>query len=158
MLLLLGSGALLFGALAFQYVGGLEPCVLCVWQRYPHGVVVGLAALAVGYGVARKPGPVATFVGLSGIALLAGVGIAGFHFGVEQGWWEGLASCAGPSGPIGGGSLEETLKGAAKPTADCGIPAWSLFGISMTGYNFLFSAVLGIFAVIASVHLWGRRV
>ena len=157
MLLLLGSGALMTGALAFQYVGGLNPCVLCIWQRYPHGIVIGLAAIAVGYGVARKPGPVATFVGLSGVALLAGVGIAGFHFGVEQGWWEGLASCAAPSEPIGGGSLENTLKGAVKPPADCRIPGWSLFGLSMTGYNFLFSAALGVFAVVAATHLWRRR-
>lgn len=42
-----GSAALLLGALAFQRIGGLAPCELCLWQRYPHGVaiVVGILAL-----------------------------------------------------------------------------------------------------------------
>ena len=43
-----GSLALLLGAFAFQYIGGLAPCVLCLWQRWPHAaaVLIGLAALA----------------------------------------------------------------------------------------------------------------
>ena len=28
-----GSAALLLGALAFQYLGGLAPCQLCIWRR-----------------------------------------------------------------------------------------------------------------------------
>jgi disulfide bond formation protein DsbB len=31
----LGSAAVLGTALAFQHLGGLAPCVLCYWQRYP---------------------------------------------------------------------------------------------------------------------------
>ncbi|HHI70229.1 MAG TPA: disulfide bond formation protein B, partial [Rhodobacteraceae bacterium] len=33
-----GSLALLLGAFAFQYLGGMAPCKLCIWQRWPHGV------------------------------------------------------------------------------------------------------------------------
>ena len=34
------SALLLAGALLGQYVGGLEPCSLCVIQRYPHFAVI----------------------------------------------------------------------------------------------------------------------
>jgi disulfide bond formation protein DsbB len=37
------STGLLGGALLFQYVGGLAPCSLCIWQRWPHLAVMILA-------------------------------------------------------------------------------------------------------------------
>ena len=47
----LGSAALLGGAFAFQYIGGLAPCQLCLWQRWPHGaaILIGVLALATGW-------------------------------------------------------------------------------------------------------------
>ena len=85
-----GSAALLLGALAFQYIGGLAPCALCLWQRWPHLVAVIIGALALGL-----RGPVLPVLGA--LAVLGSAGIAGFHVGVEQGWWVGLASCSGGS-------------------------------------------------------------
>jgi disulfide bond formation protein DsbB len=47
----LGSVALLGGAFAFQYIGGLAPCQLCLWQRWPHAaaILIGIVALATGW-------------------------------------------------------------------------------------------------------------
>ena len=47
----LGSAALLGGAFAFQYIGGLAPCALCLWQRWPHAaaIMIGAIALATGW-------------------------------------------------------------------------------------------------------------
>ena len=39
-LALLVPTALLGGALGSQYWGGLYPCEMCYWQRYPHGVAM----------------------------------------------------------------------------------------------------------------------
>src|SRR5690606_38242336 len=78
----LGSLALLAGAFLFQFAGGLQPCPLCIWQRWPHAVagVLGLIALA----TPLRP------IALLGLATtLLGAGIAGYHTGVEQGWWQG---------------------------------------------------------------------
>ena len=97
-----GSLALLLGAFAFQFIGGLAPCQLCLWQRWPHAaaVLIGAVALAV-------PGRLLPVLGA--MAALATAGIAAFHTGVERGWWEGLATCTagsiaghgceGPAGP-----------------------------------------------------------
>ncbi|HEY4135989.1 MAG TPA: disulfide bond formation protein B, partial [Alphaproteobacteria bacterium] len=43
--LLVASIAILGAAFAFQFIGGLHPCVLCLWQRYPYGVIIGLAGI-----------------------------------------------------------------------------------------------------------------
>lgn len=146
--ILLVSAALLGGAFAFQYLGGLQPCVLCVWQRYPHGAVIVLALLAVLMARGSTAAAVPWLVTLAGLVLLAGAGIAGFHVGVEQGWWKGTEACSGTGV---GGSLAETLKGAASgPSARCDEVPWALFGVSMAGYNFLISAALAFFAFVAA--------
>ena len=42
--------ALLAGAYGSQYIGGLFPCEMCWWQRYPHFAAVAIAAIAFGVG------------------------------------------------------------------------------------------------------------
>jgi len=138
MLLLLGSGGLLLGALYFQYVMELPPCPLCLWQRYPHIAVVVLAAGALAAGPGARP----WILGAIGLALLAGAAIAVFHAGVEQKWWEGLAMCEGAGGdaPI---SIEDITKGLnRRPPPRCDQIPWSLFGLSMAAWNAIFSLAL----------------
>jgi len=143
------SVALMLGALAFQYLGGLYPCALCIWQRYPHGVVIALGVIALAHGLAGKSKPVPWLMILAALALLVGAGIAAFHVGVEQGWWKGLEACAA------GGKRPDTLKGAFEalkegPVASCSDIPWQLFGISMAGYNFLISLGAGLFGLLAA--------
>lgn len=127
-----GSAALLLGALAFQYLGGLHPCVLCIWQRWPHlaAVVLGAVALA-------SPGRV--WPALGAVAALTTAGIGGFHAGVELGWWQGLDTCTGPG--LAGISTQALLDPTANVPAPvrCDAVAWSLLGISMAGWNMLLS-------------------
>ena len=138
-----GSAALLLGALAFQHIGGLAPCTLCIWQRWPHlaAVVIGVLALAV-----RGPvGPV-----LGALAVLASAGIGGFHLGVEQGWWAGLASCS--AGSIAGISTADLLNPEVAVAAPvrCDQVAWSLAGLSMAGWNMVLSVGLAAVWLLAA--------
>jgi disulfide bond formation protein DsbB len=145
--LLIASAALLVGALGFQYIGGLAPCVLCMWQRYAHGVTIALAGAALA-AARRNPGrpQIAwALVAATGVALLAGAAIAAFHVGVEQHWWQGTAECGSSTG--GAGNIEELrARLLNQPIVRCDEIAWSLFGISMAGYNFIASLVLAKFA------------
>ncbi len=143
----LGSGALLLGALGFQFIGGLAPCELCLWQRYPHDAVVIVAAIAL---VVAPAGARPWLLALCGLILLVGVGIAGFHVGVEHKWWAGLPSCSGAV-DMTKLSPEQMRKMIEHPPARCDEIAWSLFGISMAGYNFLISLALGLFALWAAL-------
>lgn len=138
-----GSAALLAGALAFQYLGGLAPCALCLWQRWPHAAAVALGALSL-----MLPGRILPVIGM--LAALTTAGIGGFHVGVEQGWWEGLATCS--SGSISGVAVTDLLDPSADVAAPvrCDAVAWSLAGLSMAGWNMVLSLGLAVAWLLAA--------
>jgi disulfide bond formation protein DsbB len=145
LLLLLASAAALAAAFVAQYGFDLHPCVLCLYQRWPYGVAIALAVVALALPRYRR-----WLLTLIGLVLLVDAGIAGFHVGVEQLWWEGTAECTGA--PIGSAaSLEELRKQImAAPVVRCDQVAWSLFGISMAGWNLVACLVLAGFAFVAA--------
>lgn len=134
--------AMILGAYGFQYIGGFEPCKLCYWQRYAYYAAIPLAALSSVF-VAATRGMVAARLPLilTGLALLAGMGIAGYHAGVEYHWWPGPETCSGP--PVTGDIFfQEIGPGLIR----CDETPWSLFGVSMAGYNFVISGLLALAA------------
>lgn len=139
--------AMLAGALFFQYAMGLPPCALCIWQRWAYAPPLALGLLALFWPGARRP-----LVLLAGIAFLGGAGIAGFHAGVEKGWWEGLASCTGAA--TSATTLEDLRAQlmAAAPVRCDEVP-WSFAGVSMAGWNMLAQTAFAAFAFLAA----GRR-
>jgi len=125
------SLAVLLGAFGFQYIGGLAPCHLCLLERYPHGIAFGLGVL-----VFFLPNRWLYLAG--GLLLLYGTGLAFYHVGVEQHWWVGPTSCTsqGISGLSTAQLMDQIL---AAPLVRCDDIPWSLFGISMAGWNGLIS-------------------
>ena len=154
--ILIASVAVLGAAFAFQYLGGLEPCVLCIYQRYPYGATIGLSAAAVALGMGGRRGAAPWLVGLCGAAFAAGAAIAAFHVGVEQHWWQGTEAC-GVIGPVPT-TIEELRRQIMKaPVVRCDEIPWSLFGVSMAGYNALGSAVLAGTSFHAAAGLFRAR-
>ena len=152
--ILVAAAATLGGAFLFQYAGGFAPCVLCIDERYPYGVAIALALLAFALGDGRARGAV---LALAALAFLVDAGIGGFHVGVERHWWEGTAACTGSVVAGGVHSLEalrEQIMNA--PVARCDRIPWSLFGISLAGYNVLIALALAAFALDAARHCWSR--
>ncbi|WP_371038495.1 disulfide bond formation protein B [Rhodosalinus sp. FB01] len=130
-----GSAALLAAAFAFQYLGGLAPCELCLWQRWPHA-----AAVAIGAAALARPGALLPLLG--GGAALATGGIGLYHTGVERGWWEGPAACAG-GGDLARVSVDElTAQIMAAPLVRCDEVAWQVLGLSMASWNALAALAL----------------
>ncbi|WP_158963950.1 disulfide bond formation protein B [Chachezhania sediminis] len=129
-----GSAALLLGALGFQYIGGLPPCHLCVWQRWPH-----LAALVIGLIAAMVPGRLLPLLGAAATLTTAGVGL--YHTGVERGWWEGPTTCT--SGSIEGMSSTDLMAQIMNaPIVQCDVVAWQFLGLSMASWNTVAALVL----------------
>jgi disulfide bond formation protein DsbB len=141
MLALLTPAALLGGAYVSQYGFGLYPCQMCWWQRYPHFVALALAVLS----FVR---PSRALVGLGGLAIGVSGAIGAFHAGVEYGWWEGLTACTTNADLTHGNPLDAIMNA---PIVRCDVAPWSLFGISLAGWNFLFSgaSALAIFALLS---------
>ncbi len=123
--------ALLAGAYLSQYGFGLHPCEMCWWQRYAHFAALALALLAFALPKQR------TFVALAAIAIAASAAIGGFHAGVEYGWWQGFTTCTAPASGSGGGDPLKAILQA--PLVRCDVAPWSLAGVSLAGWNFLFS-------------------
>ncbi|ATE63564.1 disulfide bond formation protein B [Rhizorhabdus dicambivorans] len=140
--------ALMAGALGSQYIGHLFPCEMCHWQRWPHYAAIALAAIA--FLVPERPlGRI--LVGLAIAAILASGAIGIFHAGVEYHFWPGITRCAAPPSSRDGADILAQIM--ATPMIQCDVPQWTLFGISLAGFNALFS-ILGAFGIIA---VWRRK-
>lgn len=138
------SGAVLLTAFLFEHVGGLAPCELCWYQRYAYFAVLAMALPALIF--CRRSGVMPPLLASAALVLLIGAGIAGYQVGVELSWFE--SSCATP---ITGTTIEELRASLlAAPVVRCDEVAWSMWGISMAGWNALLSLALGVAALYAA--------
>ncbi len=123
--------ALMAGALGSQYIGGLSPCEMCWWQRYPHytAIVLALIAFFAPAGLVRR----LLIAGAAGGVLTSGL-IGAYHAGVEYHWWLGPTQCTGNGGFH---SMEDLLH--QTKLVMCDQPQWTLLGISLAGFNAIIS-------------------
>lgn len=136
------AAAALAAALISQYGFGLQPCVLCVWQRWPYlaAILLGVAAVA----VRRSPIARTGLTALAVAAILISGGIGAFHVGVEQGWWQGLAGCGSVSATDDLATLRAQIMNA--PIVRCDEVTFSVLGISMAGWNVLYALAVALVA------------
>jgi disulfide bond formation protein DsbB len=126
----------ILGAWGFQYIGGLDPCAMCFWQRYPHWAAAGFGLLM----LAMKKRLFALLAALSAFTTAA---IGAYHSGVERKWWDGPASCTGRGlSSDGTGNLLDFS--AAKPVVLCDEIPWEMFGITMANLNAIGSFVVAL--------------
>ena len=138
-----GSAALLLGALGFQALG-YAPCDLCILQRWPHLAAVLIAAAAWLTGGGRG------LAWLGALAAATAFGLAGYHSGVEWGWWPGPSSCTGAA-DIAGLSVRDLMaRIEAAPVVRCDEVQWRLLGLSMAAWNALISAGLTVLWLLAA--------
>lgn len=148
-LFLFGMSLLTLGIVyTAEYGFNMLPCPLCLHQRKPYFVVAFLAFGAF-FAASRSPRLAWALIAACLLAFIANMGISGFHFGVEQGWWKGLEACGDASLPSGS-SLDELQRYLSqRPIVDCRVAGGKFLGLSMTGYNFLLSAFLASVTALA---------
>jgi disulfide bond formation protein DsbB len=146
-LLLVASVAVVGGALLFQYVGGLEPCELCLYQRWPYYAAIVATGVALLTGGERAMEGV---IALCALLFAASTVLAFYHVGVEHHLFAGPTAC---TGSVTGATSVEALKAQllARQPVNCDEPAWRLFGISLAGWNLVASALITAFCVGALV-------
>jgi disulfide bond formation protein DsbB len=139
----------LAGAWFFQLVLDIRPCPLCLEQRYAWYLAFPLGAL-LAFSAARGAPRAVLVAGLAllALALLANAWLAGYHAGVEWGFWPGPTECSGPVLDLGkAGSLLENLDKVK--VIRCDEVQWRFLGLSLAGYNVLLSLAA------AALALWG---
>ena len=143
--------ALLGGALGSQYLGGLYPCEMCYWQRWPHGVAILLAALA--FTAPAASARSRTLVLLAALAIAVSGAIGVYHAGVEAKIFQGFTQCTALAK---GGTTEELLRQITHaPLIRCDEVQFHFLGISMAGWNAILS--LGGAALILLFTLRAKR-
>ena len=128
------SMAVIFGAYSFEYIGGLFPCKLCYWQRYPHFLIILIFTLFYFF-------PMRSLIFVGMLSMLASTILALYHVGVERKYWPGPNSCTNSS--IEGLTTDQLLEQImSAPLVRCDEIAWELIGISMAGWNAFISFCL----------------
>jgi disulfide bond formation protein DsbB len=146
---LAASVAVLGTVLLSQYWGGLAPCELCLAQRWPWAAAIAISLISILF--ANRPA-------LPWVALLLtmvfaiGCGLAFYHVGVEKHWFAGPEACTGTTTAA---DTVEALKAhiLGQMPVRCDEPAWSLWGISLAGWNLLASIVMAGGCLTAFVQL-----
>jgi disulfide bond formation protein DsbB len=140
------AAAALGGAWYFQLALDLQPCPLCLEQRYAYYAAIPLAALVAV--AAWREAPVSLLLaGLAVLALLAlgNAGLGTYHAGVEWKFWPGPSDCSGPVLDLSkAGSLLDQLDKVK--VVRCDEVQWRFLGLSLAGYNVLVSLALAALA------------
>src|SRR5437763_5764763 len=150
---LVASASVLGAALLSQYWGGLAPCELCVLQRWPWMAAISISLIALLVG-SRPALPWVALV--LAVVFAISVVLAFYHVGVEQRWFAGPTACTASSG---GAMTLEQMKQQILGTAPvlCDRPAWTLFGVSLAGWNLLASLIMTGCCVAALLYGARRR-
>ena len=157
LLVLIVATATIAAAWFFQLVLGIQPCPLCLEQRYAYYAIIPLSLL-VAIGAAKRAPQSLLLAGLVVIALaaLSNSAFGVYHAGVEWKLWQGPTDCVGPIGNLGrAGNLWERLD--TVKVVRCDEVQWRFLGLSLAGYNALISALMAAIAAWGVVRATSRR-
>ncbi len=139
------SVAVLGGALLFEHVGGLAPCPMCLWQRWPWWIAAAITLPVLLLPPVRRvlgPGLPALFA----LIFAGSFALAAYHAAVEQHWVAGPASCSAPV--TAARTLADFQRMVVdRPVVRCDEVPWALFGVSLAGFNAIFSAILAALSI-----------
>jgi len=144
------SAAALLGALIAQYGFGLQPCELCLAQRYPYALIMAFSVAA----FLPVPKRIRFALGLlCGLLFIADAGIAFYHTGVELHWFSGPTACTS-SGAVGQTLEQMRAEIANAALVSCDQPMVHFLGLSMAAWNAIYAITFTIvtFATAIKIH------
>jgi disulfide bond formation protein DsbB len=145
--------ALIGFALFLQHGRGLEPCPMCILQRYAFvgiGVVALVAALHDPWTVGRR------IYGLLALLAIAGGGVAIRHVYLEH-YPPQIFDCGADLGyMLESFTLSDMLPMIFRGTGDCTKVPWRFLGLSIAEWSLIWFAIL-LAAALAAIFLRARR-
>ena len=132
--------ALLAFGLYLQHAVGLEPCPMCIVQRY----LFILVALAAGIGAALPAAATRWVGGLMALLSFAGAGVA-----ARQSWLQWfppeIATCGRDLfGMIESFPLKRVIPMVFRGSGDCSAVDWTFLGLSIANWSFLNFVLVGV--------------
>jgi disulfide bond formation protein DsbB len=126
-----------------EYAFGYKPCILCLYERIPYAMIIGLSLISI---FIPKINKITILLFL--VTLFASTALSFYHIGVEQGFFNAPTAC----------SVEQTNKALTieqlreeiykgKPTS-CKEVTLKFLGLSMASWNLILSLILFIFSII----------
>ena len=148
------AGMLAFGILYLQNVVGLEPCPMCIVQRYALIIVGVFAALA-----AFSKGPAGWRLwGILGVAMAA----FGAFTAARQSWlqWNPpeFATCGRDLfGMIESFPLQRAIPMIFKGAGDCSAVDWTFLGGTIANWSFIWFSIFIVTILVTLLKLPARR-
>ena len=146
--------AMLAFGLYLQHVVGLEPCPMCIVQRY------ALILVAIFTGLASVKGQKGWWMSFSVLALLAS-GFGAF-VAARQSWLQWYppeeASCGRDFyGMIETFPLQRAVPMIFKGSGDCAAIDWTFLGLTIANWSFLNFGLVGVVGLVLAVEAARRR-
>ena len=137
-------------ALYYQYFENYPPCELCIYQRVPYILILFCVFFSIIFKKFKK------IISISlPMLFLSSLMISSFHFGVEQGFWEYGSKCSNQSEKFN--DIDELRNFLYEvPITKCNEILWDFLGISMAGYNMIFSFITFLISIffLRRIFLW----
>ncbi len=147
------SLGMLAAAWSFQLFGHLMPCHLCLKQREVYWLAATVSAVATIWMLVRRSArPPRAFFFILTVIFAGSCVLAAYHAGVEWHWWRGPEGCTASPGGVDTSQMAAFLSGAKTASGQmCDQAAWTMWGLSMAGYNALISFALAAVALTVAV-------
>jgi disulfide bond formation protein DsbB len=149
---LAGIGMLVFG-LYLQHVVGLNPCPMCIVQRY---ALIGVVVLGlIGWRLQGKG------LGLTALLLALDAGFGGFT-AARQSWLQWyppeIVTCGRDFyGMVENFPLNRAIPMIFKGSGDCTKIDWTFLGGSIANWSFVAFVVFGLMGLWVAVQAWRTR-
>ena len=127
---------------------GVEPCELCLTERWAWYAAVPLALIAA-LAASRADGLARVVFAVLVLIFLANAAFAFYHVGVEERWWPGPTACTGSlTGPLNTGDLLNSLNSVR--VVSCDVVQMRILGLSFAGWDVIASLAMALYAALAA--------
>jgi len=134
-----------------EFIYGILPCKMCLYQRYIYYILIIVSIFYIFLNKNKK-----YYFLLVGIVLLVGIIISLWHLGIENKIIPGPSGCSIDMQNV---SDQKDLKKLIieNPVVSCNQVNWSIFGISFVFINFIMQLALFVINTIFLVRANGKK-
>ena len=127
-------------ALYIEYILQYEPCKLCIYQRIPY--IFGIAICLIGFYFSTSDKILILII----IVFILSAIISGYHFGIENSFFDELSSCTNNSLDLS--DKKKLLESLNKNMPiSCKDTTFKVLGLSLAAINTLLSILIVIISV-----------